>query len=210
MKKAVLIYVGVILSIFTAYSQDVKDTLEVKDTLSSNRSLNVEYEVVDSVVYIPSAVMDTTLVGKDIFKIMPSKDNGDVVDVAIHQSKLIRNAMKMYRENNYKNIHTPLKGYRVRIFFDNSKSARFDSEKIIDEFREQYRGVKVYRSYEAPYFAVTVGDCRTKTEAVILHSKVKSEYPAAIVVNHDISFPTLDKSKSYVVDTLRLFKPIAK
>ena len=35
------------------------------------------YELVDSVIYRPVATVDTTLVGKDVFLLMPSRDMGD-------------------------------------------------------------------------------------------------------------------------------------
>ena len=56
---------------------------------------------------------------------------------------------------------------------------------------------------------MTVGDFRTKSEAMELLERIKHEFPSAFVVKENISFPVVDKEKAYVTDTLKVLRPIA-
>jgi hypothetical protein len=73
-----------------------------------------------------------------------------------------------------------------------------------------YHDVVAYRSYANPYFKVTVGDFRTKSEAYRLLERIRHEFPSAFVVKESISFPVVDKTKSYVVDTVKVKRPMPK
>ena len=164
------------------------------------------YELVDSVVYRHVAGVDTLLVGKDIFHAMPLKANGGKADVEIYQSQEVASALRTQVESNSKR---QISGYRVRIFFDNKQSARVESEEILKRFEAVYHDVKAYRTYANPYFKVTVGDFRTKSEAMALLSRIKSAFPSAFVVKENISYPVVDKSNAYVVDTVKVLRPIS-
>ncbi|MEG0500531.1 MAG: hypothetical protein RR550_05335, partial [Rikenellaceae bacterium] len=50
-----------------------------------------------------------------------------------------------------------VKGYRVKIFFDNSQSARSKAESVQVEFLEKFPKVPVHIQYAAPYFNVMAG-----------------------------------------------------
>lgn len=214
MKKIIVTAFCALMSLMfscqVSLAQENKDAKETKDkiqNLSSDRNVSSDrYEVVDSVIYIPAANLNSELVGKSIFSVLPEKTFSSKAWVSVHQSEEIRNAMMEYAERNKENMDMPIRGFRVRIFFDNRQTARAESEKIVDAFRASHVGVNVYRSYEAPYFSVTVGDCRTRSEALVLLSKVKNEYPSAYVVRHGIAFPSLDRDKAYVADTLKLYR----
>ena len=52
------------------------------------------YVLVDSVIYRPVAAVDTTLVGKDVFLLMPSREMGSKADVKINQTADVRDAMR--------------------------------------------------------------------------------------------------------------------
>ena len=65
-----------------------------------------------------------------------------------------------------------LRGYRVCIFFDNGQDARAGAEAAKTLFEETYPGIKVYMVYESPWFSVSVGNCLTAEEAIILKGKV--------------------------------------
>ena len=56
--------------------------------------------------------------------------------------------------------------YRIRIYFDNSQNARNVSTQVVDTFKVYYPNIPIYRSYSNPYFKVTVGDFRTKSDAM--------------------------------------------
>ena len=164
------------------------------------------YQIVDSLVYRHVSGVDTLLAGKDIFHIMPLKAKGDKADVEIYQSQEVASALRTQVESNSKR---QISGYRVRIFFDNKQSARVESEEILKRVEAVYHDVKAYRTYANPYFKVTVGDFRTKSEAMALLSRIKSAFPSAFVVKENISYPVVDKSNAYVVDTVKVLRPIS-
>lgn len=165
------------------------------------------YVLVDSVIYIPAAVADTTLYGTDIFSVLPSALKGDKATVNVAQSYSVRAAMDRHiADNEARNLG----GFRVRIFFDNKQTARIDSEETEKLFKSKYHGVSVYRSYVNPYFKVTVGDFRTRSEAVQLMRRIQGDFPSAFVVKENIVYPVVDKENSYVTDTIQVLRPVVQ
>ena len=164
------------------------------------------YELVDSLVYRHVSGVDTLLVGKDVFHIMPLKAKGGKADVEIYQSQEVASALRKQVEETVKRT---MNGYRVRIFFDNKQTARAESVETIKRFESMYHDVKAYRTYANPYFKVTVGDFRTKSEAMELLSRIKREFPSAFVVKENIEFPVVDKDNAYIVDTVKVLRPVA-
>ena len=162
------------------------------------------YVLVDSVIYRPVATVDTTLVGKDVFLLMPSREMGDRAGVKINQTEAVKDAMRKQVEDNGSRT---LNGYRVRIFFDNKQTARVESEETLKRFESMYHDVVAYRTYANPYFKVTVGDFRTRSEAVKLLERIKGAFPSAFVVKENIAFPVVDKDNAYVVDTIKVLRP---
>ncbi len=179
----------------TASAQDLKE-MEIPEG----------YELADSVVYIHIAGTDTTLVGKDIIAIMPSKANGDKADVEVYQSDSVAVNLRRHIEANPSRA---INGYRVRIFFDNKKTARAASEETLKQFESMFHDVKAYRTYANPYFKVTVGDFRTRSEAMELLTRIKPLFPSAFIVKEPISFPVVDKDNAYVIDTVKVLRSIA-
>ena len=162
------------------------------------------YELVDSVIYRPVATVDTTLVGKDVFLLMPSRNMGDKMGVTINQTDAVRDAMRRQTDENG---NRTLSGYRIRIFFDNKQTARVESEETLERFESMFHDVVAYRTYANPYFKVTVGDFRTRSEAMKHLEKIKREFPSAFVVKENIEFPVVDKENAYVIDTVKVLRP---
>lgn len=163
---------------------------------------SVHYEVVDSIVYVPVSRVDTSLVGSNIFKILAEPGPGRA-PVHVRQSRKVEDAMALRSQANKERTFD---GYRVRIFF--KESARAESEDIQKAFAARYPGIPAYRSYANPYFKVTVGDFRTKSEAMQLLSRIITDYPTAFVVKEAINYPVVDKENTYFIDTVQVFKPI--
>ena len=151
------------------------------------------YEYVDSLVYVRVVDVDSTYVGIDVF------------DGRVNQSEELVNSMMHHIEANPERT---ISGYRVRIFFDNKQSARAESEKTLMKFESLFHDVFAYRTYTNPYFKVTVGDCRTKSEAMALLGRIRKVFPSAFVVKENITFPPVDKSHVYEVDTVQVLRPI--
>ncbi|MDR0510396.1 MAG: SPOR domain-containing protein [Rikenellaceae bacterium] len=77
-------------------------------------------------------------------------------------------------------------GYRVRIFFDNSQTARQKAMETLARFKAAYPSTSAYMSYENPYFKVTVGNCITAEEAVALCGAISGEFDKAFIVREEI------------------------
>ncbi len=84
-----------------------------------------------------------------------------------------------------------IRGYRIRIFFDNSQNARPAASAALGRFREMFPDIPAYMAYENPYFKVTVGNCITNEEAIILWGRIKPFFDKAFVIREDISIDKL-------------------
>lgn len=196
MKRTILLYL-----IFTAALM-----------LCGGRSLSAQtvpdgYELVDSVIYRPVAAVDTTLAGRNVFNVMPSKMAGDGADVKINQSSLVSGSMDAHVASN---ASRTMSGYRVRIFFDNKQTSRTESEATLKKFRTLFPEVMAYRIYANPYFKVTVGDFRTKSEAMALLTRIKGDFPSAFVVKENIEYPVVDSENAVIADTVKVLRPKVK
>lgn len=94
-----------------------------------------------------------------------------------------------------------VQGYSVRIFSDNSQTARDSSQKIKREFESKYPNQPIEVSYDAPYFKVTVGQFLTKEEAIILWGNLLSEYSTAFVVPVTLDMSLFAKPTENLDDT---------
>ena len=131
--------------------------------------------------------LDSTLMGKNIFSILPSRDRGGKADVKVHQSQAIQKALTNQIASN---SSRRVSGYRVRIFNDNKQNSRGASEAALNRFKGMFPGIAAYRTYTNPYFRVTVGDFRTKSEALELLQKIKGSFPSAFIVKESsINYP---------------------
>jgi hypothetical protein len=125
--------------------------------------------------------------------------------VSVDQSDLVARSVRSHVQSN---ADRTISGYRVRIFFDNKQSARHESENSLKKFRSMYPDVAAYRTYTNPYFKVTVGDCRTRSEAMALLKRIKRTFPSAFVVKENIEYPVVDKDNAYVVDTVQVLRSV--
>jgi hypothetical protein len=151
------------------------------------------YEYVDSLVYVRLADVDSSYVGVNVF------------GTGVNQSDAVFASMRNHLASNPSRT---ISGYRVRIFFDNKQSARVESEKALKKFESMFHDVFAYRTYTNPYFKVTVGDCRTKSEAMALLGRIKKVFPSAFVVKENIALPPVDKTHVYEVDTVKVLRPV--
>ena len=102
------------------------------------------------------------------------------------------------------NLHQEAKainGYRIVIFMSNKHSARQDAIATQQQFVELYPNEGVYLSYENPYFKVTVGNCLSAEEAVMLWNKVQGTFDRAFVIRENIPIEEITKNRT-IQDTL--------
>ncbi|MFA6335472.1 MAG: hypothetical protein WCX48_07945 [Bacteroidales bacterium] len=149
---------------------------------------NAQEEVIlqdTSIVKTP--LLDSAYFKKDIFLIL--HESGPYSNkINIEQTDDLKTAF-----NNHISLasNKRISGYRVRIFFDNSQSARVHSLGVKSSFSASYPDVPAYWTYDTPYFKVTVGDFRTKSEAMMLMKRIEPEFPSAFLVKETINFPPL-------------------
>lgn len=110
--------------------------------------------------------------------------------VVLHQDAGI-NACILEKAAENRNNRSKMAGYRIRIFFDNRQTARQESEKIMNDFLLQFPQTAVYREYVDPYFKVSVGDFRTKSEAMRFFKNIVGLYPSAFITRENIGYPQL-------------------
>ena len=156
------------------------------------------YEYVDSLVFTRLSDVDSTLAGQNIFSVMPE-------NVAVHQSGAVKSAVE---QKSRKSSSQMVSGYRIRIFFDNSQTARGASEAALYRFKVKNPGVSAYRSFVSPYFKVTVGDYRNKSEALAALKTIRRDFPTAFIVRERFRYPSLGNTSAYKVDTLKILRPI--
>lgn len=104
-------------------------------------------------------------------------------EIIVIQSSKMKEAMECHIQQNRQKKNY---GYRIRIFFDNRQSARNASETILKQFAELFPDIPAYRSYSNPYFTVSVGDFKNKSEAVRTLELIKPEFPNALVLRDNI------------------------
>ena len=161
MKKIMILAVLACLSLFHAAAQD--DLTAVKE-----------------------ASLDSTLLGKNVFNVINQGRAGQGT-ITIDQPSSLVSAMATHKT---RNASKQMNGYRIRIYFDNSRNARAVSEQVAGSFSALYPSVAVYREYENPYFKVTVGNFRTKTDAQRFLTAIKGHFPSGFIVREKITYPS--------------------
>lgn len=168
---------------FTAHAetghQDLKPAADIADSIPAKDSVSMMADSIRS-ARIPLTV--DSLKGKNIFSIL---EGGNILaaDTRIIQSDSMFIAMNSHiKDNASKKVH----GFRIRIFFSNDRNARSDSEKTEKEFIVRFPQFRTYRSYSNPYFKVSAGDFRTKSDAMAALEQIKKSYPEAIIVKENI------------------------
>ena len=67
------------------------------------------------------------------------------------------------------------------------RGARAGAAAAKELFEETFPGTPVYMFYENPYFRVTVGNCLTLEEAIILKGRVSGTFPKAFPKSEPLS-----------------------
>jgi hypothetical protein len=114
----------------------------------------------------------------------------DMGRISINQDIRIANLLNEYYIQNA--TKPGMQGFRIRIFFDLGQQSRTSSQETMDDFMENYPGTAVYRTFDSPYYKVSVGDFRTRDEALKFLKTIERKYPKAFIVTEWINFPSLD------------------
>jgi len=141
--------------------------------------LSIEGKAQDSIASNP---LDT-IVSFDIFEKLSDRTEGKVI-LGGDEIKSIVNESKTKKS-------APLKGWRIRIFRDNSQAASRKAESIKNDMNRTFPGLPVYIRYDSPNFYVEVGDYRTRDDAEKMRRLLLPAYRLASPALGNINFPPL-------------------
>ena len=80
-------------------------------------------------------------------------------------------------------------GWRVQLMF---KPKKEEIQQLKIAFIKLYPEIPAYLEYEAPYYRIRVGNCRTKLEAIKIKSLISKNFPGAYPVPEIINFSQLE------------------
>ena len=92
----------------------------------------------------------------------------------------------------YENILKAKKGvagWRVQLMF---KTKREELKQLKISFIKLYPEIPAYLEYDAPYYRVRVGNCRTKLAAIKIKNLISKKFPGAYPVPEIINFSQLE------------------
>lgn len=98
-------------------------------------------------------------------------------------SLLLANYYKLLAKNE-KSSGIP--GFRIRIYSESGLGAKDKQQRVRARFLSLFPDTDAYYRYDAPFFKVYVGDCRTRSEALKLYEQVRVEFKNPIIVEDNI------------------------
>ena len=122
--------------------------------------------------FLSVAQTDTTL-----------SENGSIT--SINEKRI--NALVIKYENSLK-AKNGVDGWRVQLMF---KTKKEEIQKLKIAFIKLYPEIPAYLEYDAPYYRVRVGNCRTKLEAIKIQHQISKRFPGAYPVPGIIDFSKL-------------------
>lgn len=146
------------------------------------------------VSYEAEVMIDENLSGVDILRL-----------VNVQQTPAMEKALRNHIRTN---ADKQISGYRVTIYYDNKQSARTESAEVFNRFLARYKGIPAYRTYSNPYFKVTIGDFRTKSEAHEILEMIKGTFPKSFIVGEFVNYPSVQRKEIELVDETLYKSPI--
>lgn len=193
--KKLYLLLPLICAAFTAaFAQQVDRPVAVPDSILVAPQ---GYILVDSVIYTPIERYNKTLAQEGLLAALPS-------NLSIRQSDAITNAALRQIEAN-RNVQVD--GYRIRIFFDNRQDAREASLKAEQQFQRLFPGYPTYRTFQNPFFKVTIGDFRSNLDAQIALRQISKSFPTAFIIKEKMKYPIISEKVRASVDTVRFMVP---
>lgn len=124
----------------------------------------------------------------------------DIQDLGIFPDDNCVASAKIYCESDLKAIESNIilgnkkkqaYGYSVQIFFGSGADAQKKAENVVKNFRQNFEDWDATIVFEAPYFKVYAGNCRSRLEATKLKKLVELQFPGCFIVECKINFPKL-------------------
>jgi hypothetical protein len=111
------------------------------------------------------------------------------IDTSIHITETPSVKSTMIKVQEYQRLSRGVfQGYRIQIHFGQDRNA---AGQVKNDFSGKFPYLPTYLVYQQPYFKVSVGDYRTKLEAVRCLNEIKKAYPGAFVIKEKINPPPL-------------------
>ena len=173
MKRLLLTALSLLLAGFAALAQNVDPIVEPASDSAHARAIRPN--------------VDPDYEGCDIFVLL-HRDGEGKGKVTVNQSAGL---LEAFRDQIHKNRYRKINGYRIRIYSGNSQDARRRSDEIAAGFAATHPDIPVYKSYSNPFFKVTVGDFRTRDEALRFAESIAGRYQSAFLVREPINYPSL-------------------
>lgn len=149
------------------------------------RAQNTAEEISSEIEHAGEEVqLDSTLLGRDIFSALPEQ-------VVVRQTPAVRAALNKQVAVNAGRMYN---GFRIRLYFASTRTAREESASVIRRFNELYPHIQAYRSFASPNFKVTAGNFRTRLEAEALLQKIRADFPDAFIVRERFKYPTIGRA----------------
>ena len=148
------------------------------------RAQNFEEEGTDEIEHTGlETQVDSTLVGRDIFSALPEQ-------IVVRQSPAIRSALNKQVNANAEKGYS---GFRIRLYFASTRTAREESAAVIRRFNTMYPYIQAYRTYASPNFKVTVGNFRTRLDAEAFLRRISGDFPDAFIVRERFKYPSIGR-----------------
>lgn len=97
-----------------------------------------------------------------------------------------------------------ISGYRIRIFFDNGQNARSEAIATQERFKKEFPGIPTFLAYENPSYIVTVGNCITMDEALLLWNEVRRSFSTAFLWRGQIPIEELLRREEIPADSTEM------
>ena len=110
-------------------------------------------------------------------------ENGDITSI---NEKGIDALVHKYE--NILKAKNGVEGWRVQLMF---KAKQEEIKQLKIDFIKLYPEIPAYLEYDAPYYRVRVGNCRTKLEAIKIKHQISKNFPGAYPVPEIINFSQL-------------------
>ena len=124
----------------------------------------------------------------DILADLLEEDNGDRVSIEV-DSMLVANYNKLISKNMQS---SGIPGFRIRIYSESGIGAKQEQQQVRARFLSLFAGIDAYNRYDEPYFKIYVGDCRTMSDALKLHERIRREFPNSIITEDFINLKSDD------------------
>lgn len=116
--------------------------------------------------------------------------HSQVGNINVYKDTRVDLLIKMKGEVAPPNLVPQMEGYRVQIFFDNSKAN-------VDEARNKFLTtnpkIDTYIIYTAPNYFLKAGDFRTQLEAERVKTTIDNMFTGAFIVKEQINLPRIDQ-----------------